>query len=133
MALFFPILGCGAQHPGIVPVSGTVSIDGQPLTVGQVKVSPQGKRAAVGRIEADGRFRLSTFELHDGAPTGTHPATVAAVEQLTERSNRWHAPKKYANEIQSELWVTIDGPTDDLRIELTWDGSGSDGPFVDKF
>ena len=110
-----------------------VTIDGQPLTVGQVSVSPQGTRSAIGRLDAEGRFTLSSYEIGDGAPIGTHAATVTAVEGIDERSNRWHAPKKYANKVSAGLWVTIDGPTDDLKIELTWEGSGHDGPYVDKF
>lgn len=126
------VTGCN-KHPGIVPVSGTVTIDGQPVPAGQVSVSAEGQRAAVGKIGPDGRFTLSSFELNDGAPTGTHPVTVSAVEGVTEQSNRWHAPKKYANSVTSGLQVTIDGPTDNLEIKLTWEGSGHDGPFVDKF
>jgi len=125
--------GCGSKHPRLVPVSGKVTIDGQPLTIGQVKLSPGDHRAAVGRIGEDGSFTMSCFELNDGAPTGTHLVTVTAVEQLTERSNRWHAPMRYANQSQADLWATIDGPTDDLKIELTWKVSKHDGPYVDKF
>ena len=126
-------LGCGSKHPGLVPVSGTVTIDGQPVPVGQVKLSPEGHRAAVGRIDENGKFRLTCFELNDGAPLGTHPVTVTAVEQVTETSNRWHAPIEYANQSESQLQVTIDGPTDNLDIELTWEGSDHDGPFIDRF
>lgn len=127
------LMGCGNKHPGLVPVSGTVTIDGKPVPIGQVKLSPEGHRAAVGRIEKDGRFKLTCFELYDGAPTGTHRATVTAVEQVNEQSNRWHAPMKYANEAMTDLSVTIKGPTDDLKIELTWEGSEHDGPFIDRF
>ncbi|MCO6043278.1 hypothetical protein NG895_05110 [Aeoliella sp. ICT_H6.2] len=126
-------LGCGDKHEGIVPVSGTVTIDGQPLTIGQVRILAKDHRAAMGRIQPDGSFTMSCFELSDGAPIGTHLATVSAVESINERSNRWHAPKKYANKVSSDLWVTIDGPTDDLKIELTWADSKQSGPFVDKF
>lgn len=138
----FPILlacvalacvGCDNQHPNIVPVSGTVTIDGEPLSVGQVRVLAAEHRPAIGKINEDGTFTLSCFELGDGAPAGTHLATVTAAEQLSETSSRWYAPKKYSSNATSELWVTIEGPTDDLTIELTWDGSGQSGPFVDKY
>jgi hypothetical protein len=128
-----PCMGCGDKHPGLVPVSGTVTIDGKPLALGQIRILADGHRPAIGSIEEDGSFTLSCFEVGDGAPTGTHLATIAAVEQLTERSNRWYAPKKYASKVSSGLWVTIDGPTDDLNIELTWAGSGQSAPFVDRF
>lgn len=126
-------LGCGNKHPGLVPVSGTVTIDGKPVPIGQVKISPEGHRAAVGSIDENGKFALTCFELYDGAPIGTHRVTVTAVEQVTETSNRWHAPIQYANQSATDLQVTIDGPTDNLNIELTWEGSEHDGPFVDRF
>jgi hypothetical protein len=126
--------GCGSKHPDIVPVSGTVTIDGKPLTQGVITVAPQGHRPSTGEIDENGRFTLTCFEPGDGALKGTHLATVAAVEPVSERSNRWHAPREYANRIKSGLWVTIDGPTDDLNIELTWAKSGKEkGPFVDNF
>ncbi|WP_425400439.1 hypothetical protein [Aeoliella sp.] len=129
----FACVGCNNQHPNIVPVSGIVTIDGEPLSVGQVRVLAAEHRPAIGKINEDGTFTLSCFELGDGAPVGTHLATVTAAEQLSETSSRWYAPKKYSSNATSELWVTIEGPTDDLTIELTWDGSGQSGPFVDKY
>lgn len=127
------LVGCGSKHPGLVPVSGIVTIDGKPIPIGQVRLSPEGHRAAVGRIEKDGKFALTCFELYDGAPVGTHRATVTAVEQVNEQSNKWYAPLKYASEAKTELLVTIDGPTDNLKIELTWEGSEHEGPFIDRF
>jgi hypothetical protein len=125
--------GCRDEHPGIVPVSGTVTIDGKPLTMGEVRILAANQRPAIGRVKPDGSFTLSCFKLNDGAPTGKHLATVTAVESIDERSRRWHAPKRYANEIDSNLRVTIDGPTDNLKIELTWAGSNQSGPYVEKF
>lgn len=126
------LAGCNRGHPGIVPVSGQVTIDGKPVTCGQIMVYPEGHRAAIGKLEADGRFTLSCFEIGDGAPMGQHIATVTAVEPLGEHANRWHAPKTYANKATG-VWVAIDGPTQDLKVELTWAGEKQQGPFVDKF
>ncbi|MEQ8211383.1 MAG: carboxypeptidase-like regulatory domain-containing protein [Lacipirellulaceae bacterium] len=124
--------GCN-EHPELVPVSGTVTIDGKPVPIGQVKISTPGHRAAVGSIDKNGKFALTSYKLNDGAPIGTHRVTVTAVEQLTETSNRWHAPIEYANQVATDLEVTIDGPTDSLNIELTWEGSDHDGPYIDRF
>ncbi len=126
--------GCGGTHEGLVPVSGTVTIDGQPLTQGQVMVAPDGKRASIGPLDENGRFELSCYQVGDGVAVGKHAVAVTAVEQLTERSNRWLAPKDYSHPAMSDLWVSIDGPTDDLKIELTWDKSKQHkGPYVEKF
>lgn len=126
------VVGCGNEH-GLVPVSGTVTIDGKPLTVGQVMVSPEGHRQSIGPLDDQGRFELTCYEKGDGAPIGTFPVAVMAVEQIGERELRWHAPRKYSNELNSGLTVTIDGARDDLNIDLTWSGSGSKGPFTERF
>lgn len=120
--------GCDSG-PKVVPVSGTVLIDGQPLTKGSVQVMPEGSRAAAGAIGPDGRFTLTTTDDGDGCLTGTHAARVIGNENVGPTNTRWLAPKKYASPDDSGLTVTITGPTTDLKIELTWAGGK---PFVEK-
>lgn len=120
--------GCSDGLPERVPVSGTVYIDGEPLTTGSVMVIPEGERPAGGSIGPDGRFTLSSYEINDGVVTGTHAVTVSATEHIGERDTRWLIPKKYRDPKTSGLTVTIDGPTDDWKIELTWDGGK---PFIE--
>ena len=117
------LAGCGSGGPKIVPVSGSVTIDGQPLTYGHVQVLPAGWRPASGRLDGSGRFVLTTTTPNDGCPVGTHPVVVLAGESLTPETMKWHAPQKYADVATSDLKVTITGPTDDLKIELKSDGS----------
>jgi hypothetical protein len=126
------IAGCQKSHPDMVPVSGQVTIDGQPVTHGQITVMPEGRRASIGKLDAEGRFSLSCFAAGDGAPIGTHIATVTAVEALGEHANRWHAPKKYASK-SGGVWVVIDGPTKELNVPLSWANESERAPFVDRF
>jgi hypothetical protein len=126
------IAGCDTSRPGMVPVSGRVTIDGKPVTAGQITVMPEGHRASIGKLDAEGRFTLSCFEPGDGAPIGQHIATVTSVESIDDHANRWHAPKQYANKANG-VWVNIDGPTDNLKVELTWANSNQKGSFVENF
>lgn len=123
-------VGCGDGRPTRVPVSGKVLIDGQPLTYGAVRFNPTEGRVATGAIGPDGTFTLGTYELGDGVAVGTHAVTILAAEELEGSAIRWHVPKKYQQASTSELTQTIDGPTDAVVIELTWDGQK--GPFVEK-
>lgn len=115
-------VGCGAGRPELVPVSGRVLIDGKPLEYGFIRVSPANARAATGKIDKDGRFNLKTFEDGDGVVPGEHPVTIKAGEYLSETDMMWHAPRKYSRPETSDLTATIEGPRNDLVIELTWDG-----------
>lgn len=129
MAVLLALTGCGSDGPKMVPVSGTVTIDGQPLTYGQIQVLPNGWRPASSPIGSDGRFMLTTTVSGDGCPVGTHNVVVLAGEPVGQEAMKWHAPKKYANPTTSKLTITITGPTNDLKIELKWDG-GSEAGFV---
>lgn len=133
-----PLLACAAflipgckQGVTVVPVSGKVLIDGQVLTHGTVQIAPAGSRPAFAEIGPDGVFTLTTYKPNDGLATGTHPAAVIAHETLGPGKQRWHAPKKYISTDTSGLNVTIDGPTNDLVIKLTWEGSGHTGPYIE--
>lgn len=112
-------------------MSGTVFIDGQPLTSGNIKFVPAGGRASWGTLDQSGRFTLSCYERNDGALPGEHRVQVSALEVLNNNKSKWFAPRKYADFRTSGLSVDVTGPTDDLTIELTWEGSPPGKPFVD--
>ncbi len=124
------LAGCDDGRPQRVPVSGRVLIDGQPLTHGFVQVVPAGDRAASGKIGADGRFTLTTFEENDGCVLGTHAVAVIGLESMGAGAQKWHAPKIYASPETSGLTIDVTGPTDSIELNLTWDGGK---PFIERF
>lgn len=123
-------VGCGDGRPQRVPVSGHVLIDGKPLTHGYVQFAPGDSRASTGGLDADGHFELTCFEIGDGAVTGKHTVSVMSQEAIGQETIKWHAPKKYANVNTSGLEQEITGPTDAVKIELTW--GNEKGPIVEK-
>lgn len=120
--------GCGDGRPSRAPVAGQVLIDGKPLTMGSIRFYPENGRASMGRIDEQGRFKLSCYEEGDGATIGRHVVSISATEELGGLKVRWHVPKKYARPETSGLECIVEGPRDDVRFELSWDG---DGPFVE--
>lgn len=121
-------IGC-ERGPGLVPVSGHVLIDGQPLQQGSIQFVHPSTRPAGGRIAKDGRFELSYLKAGDGALVGHYKVKVTAVEPVGTDQQRWLAPKKYADENTSGIEVDITGPKQDLAINLTWGGGK---PFVER-
>lgn len=76
--ILFPLLaGCGGG-PRPVKVSGTVTLDGQPVEGATVQFVPAGGtgRPAVGLTRADGGFELTTHENNDGALPGDYKVVV---------------------------------------------------------
>jgi hypothetical protein len=119
--------GCGDGRPTRVKVSGQVLIDGQPLTVGNIKFVPEGSRPSSATIGPNGGFTLTCYDSNDGIVPGKHKVQVSAMEIIDNSKVKWFAPRKYADFRTSELEFEITEPTDDLKIELTWNGGK---PFV---
>lgn len=113
-------LGCSDGRPPMVPVSGQVLIDGKPLTHGFVRFSSGDGRVSMGRLDENGRFRLTCYEPGDGAIIGSHRVAVLTHEIIGDAKIKWHAPRKYANYATSGLTQEISQPTDSIVINLTW-------------
>ena len=69
--------GGGSSNPATVPVSGTVTLNGQAVEGATVSfVGGAANRPTTGTTDAQGKFTLSTFEPNDGAPPGEYSITV---------------------------------------------------------
>lgn len=123
------VCGCGPSRPARVKVSGRVLVDGKPLDHGVVQFHHPAARASYGEIGKDGRFTLSCFDEGDGCVPGTHRVTVTANKSLGPTAIRWDVPKKYVDPETTDLVEEIQEPTDNLVIELSWDGGK---PYVEQ-
>jgi len=128
--------GCGGStNPETVPVSGSVTYVGAPLTNGKVMFNPVDSktgRVAHGDIMADGKFTLSTYKDGDGARPGAYNVTIVSYEDkaggglakdkdLGMRINDKSAiPEKYNDPKQSGISITIEAgqPQTDLAFQL---------------
>ena len=123
-------LGCGDGRPARVAVSGTVLIDGAPVTRGNIKFVPEQGRPSFGTIGPDGRFTLTCYDGTDGALPGKHRVQVDANRPISDKKMEIFTPKQYADFRTSGLEVEISEPVDDLKIELTW-GNEKKGPYIE--
>jgi hypothetical protein len=119
--------GCGQHSDERVPVAGRVLIDGEPLTAGTIRFVPATGRPASSAILSDGSFQLASESVNHlsqvGLPRGKYRVQVSASNVIDDATIRWNAPARYADFRTSGLGVTIKKPTDDLVIELTWEGA----------
>lgn len=134
------LAGCG-RGVTLVPVSGTVTVDGKPLPAGAIMVAPADGRAAGGRIGADGRFTLSTWQAGDGVVAGTHRVEVIATKPLAGNRRQWLVPKDVRSLATSPLRLEVTAPTtsaviaietggETLEIESLDGGTGGEGLFL---
>ncbi|MGC4007383.1 MAG: hypothetical protein QM811_31370 [Pirellulales bacterium] len=120
-------LGCGNAE-GLVPVSGTVTIDGQPLKMGNIRFVPEKGRPSGGTIDENGRYTMTSRVPGDGVSAGTLMVEVTS-NTAKGKTVHWLIPQKYSDYKTSGEKVTVDGPNDNLDIKLTWKDSGHDAPY----
>ena len=73
--------GCTGSNPdGLVPVSGKVLLDGEPLPHGALYTVMDSGKGAEGEIGPDGTFELTTRGKGRGATAGTHTFAIVAYE-----------------------------------------------------
>jgi len=106
------LVGCGPRNPATFPVQGRVEFeDGSVAEIGSVEfrsMTGNERMTARGKIEKDGSFTLSTFELGDGALPGDHQVIVQQMV-ISEGLNAAHhqhgrrVPAKYSDYGRSEL------------------------------
>jgi len=78
------LIGCGggSGHEETASVTGTVTLKGTPVTEGRIAFFPPKGRPAMGTIQSDGTYTLTTFDPGDGALLGNHRVTITAKETV---------------------------------------------------
>lgn len=67
----------------MVKVSGTVTLDGEPVAGAHIRFSPEGKgTAAFAETDTRGRYQLRTYDPGDGAIPGDY--RVSVTKEVTE-------------------------------------------------
>lgn len=141
IALFAVVcMGCGAGVK-IAPVRGRITINGRPVTEGQITFYPVAGNMAYGSIGADGEYRLTTFDNGDGALVGKHQVVILATKitgppspaTLEEELRigggggtlpadsgglEWIVPEKYSDRSQTPLTAEVKPGSNTIDFSL---------------
>ncbi len=119
--------GCGSGSQ-IVPVSGQVKLDGEPLADAHVTFRrPDSKEpypgpASHGKTDADGRFTLHTVDDHNGAVVGPHKVRVSLPVQApgkgADARPTEKLPARYSGEESILRFTVPEGGTKDADIDV---------------
>ena len=78
----------GEERPSVVPVTGVVMYNNNPVPGAMVSFMADGApRAATGITNEKGEFQLTMFDPNDGAIPGTNKITVSKVEAAAQQAN----------------------------------------------
>ena len=112
--------GCGGRPAA---VTGTVTVDGQPLDQGTVGFTPTGGgMRAVGLIQSDGTYELKTNR-DRGLEIGEYAVTVTAREAVKTDGGppmpgKFLAPKRYGSTRTSGLVQQVEGGSNVIDLNL---------------
>jgi hypothetical protein len=120
--------GCGRNSPTCVPVSGTVTLDGDkvpgPGYIYFTSVSA-GKggasRPGTAEFDADGRYRAKTFVAGDGLLPGKYALRVdcwKTVPNLEGKPSVSFLPQKYQNPPTSNLELTVAADASPITFDI---------------
>jgi hypothetical protein len=110
------IAGCNSRDGvALFPVEGVLKCNGQPLAGAQVVFHPRERTAKVpparAQTDASGKFKLTTFNTHDGAPAGEYAVTVEffPLQQWQDEfiAGRNVLPPRYASPATTDLRIRI--------------------------
>ncbi|MEM9659403.1 MAG: hypothetical protein AAF961_13680 [Planctomycetota bacterium] len=131
-ALLCGVAGCGSSQFDLVPVSGVVTLDGEPLAGGVINFQPNapagqttGGPGSSSHTDDEGRFEMETIQGEPGAVVGTHKVRIYSFSPETPIASDSDAgPSKervphrynYRSELTFEVPV---GGTDAADFKLT--------------
>ena len=131
LAALVGVVGCGVKR---IPTSGTVTLDGQPMTVGVIQFIPdasKGNKLRLGCSGAisDGRWSLATSGMEradtgQGAPVGWFKVVWTNPHEGSKAPGMTAGPKvaaKYQQEQTTPLSIELTDPppAEGYKIELT--------------
>lgn len=132
-AIAFSGCGPGVQNGNLVPVVGTVTLDGQPLAGASVTFVGAGSTPGLGGVgisDDSGKFEISHFRAGKGLDPGEYKVVVsklvlsngqpipAGTVSVAELSTRDLVPRRYSDFNNATLSVTVTPGGEPVSLDL---------------
>lgn len=118
--------GCSTGRsdlPQLVPVKGTVLLNGAPLPGATVQFLPEAGRSSIGRTDPSGQFELLYGDGLPGAVAGAHRVMITAAREIPGKTDgegqplsEQILPSRYNS--RSELMAQVTAQTDRFEFAL---------------
>lgn len=130
----FLLAGCG-MGSSMAHVTGTVTLDGQPVKDAVVTFAPHEGQPATGVTNAEGKFTLQTREPGDGVLVGLHDVTIIGVKtsggppptadglsgavDMRQVKQEWFIPQRYSVRETAGLTQEVTPGMPPVELKLT--------------
>ena len=125
--------GCAGGDSNVGQVTGTVTIDGEPINYASVTFMPTEGRASVGLTDSQGVYTLNYVIGQKGALIGEHKVYVTTKvvkegsygensggtkDPVRKQGRKELLPKKYCDRTASELTATVEKGSNTIDFDL---------------
>ena len=119
-ALGLVVVASGCAEMTVAPVSGTITLDGEPLQRASVMFQPQaGGRPSSGLTDENGFYRLGYSMTEEGAEVGPCTVKISTALETGDYGSKLAkelVPKRYLRE---PVVVEVEPKSNTIDIELT--------------
>jgi len=122
LVILILVAGCSQSGPGLAPVKGRVTLDGQPIENTMVAFYPNDSKApSTGYTDKDGNYELAYKQGKLGGMIGENTVKISTSSELVKGANRFH--ENYNS--KSVLKREIKSGSNTIDFELKSDGSST--------
>jgi hypothetical protein len=118
IAIFVSLGGCNKSNQNLAPVSGRVTLDGQPQASTKVHFQPDGEKSpSMGRTDNDGRYVLSYNRGVEGGMIGWNTVRIETATAVTRGPQL--IPARYNDKSELRREVKPGKNTFDFELKTT--------------
>jgi hypothetical protein len=115
-AMLLVLAGCSKSGPDLAPVSGRVTLDGEPAEETEVMFYPDGEKSpSVGRTDKDGNYLLRYKRGVEGGTIGWNTVRLKTITEMTH--GRQLVPERFIT--GSDLRREVNSGNNTFNFELS--------------
>jgi hypothetical protein len=104
LGILFVVAGCDKSGPNIAPVSGRVTLNGQPLVNADITFQPEGAGSpSSARTREDGSYELGYKRGVAGAPVGKHIVRIVVSSEVVRNPPKISAKFNTNSDLRAEV------------------------------
>jgi len=127
------ISGCFGGNSDLGNVTGTIKVNGEPISNAAVTFMPVEGRASIGLTDAEGRYKMVYTVGQDGARIGKHKVFITtevvkepayghqsgAADPVRQKGRKELLPKNYSERNYTELTANVESGDNTIDFDLT--------------
>lgn len=113
------VAGCGGgagDKLAVFPTEGKLTMDGEPFGPTSLQLIPiaDGGHSVVGKVDASGNVKFTTYDIGDGAPAGDYKVMIGMEMSAPPKP----FPAVYQNKDRSPLSVSVEEGENNLELAM---------------